>query len=137
MNKRLRSHRWSPLVLITLLTLGIGWPSRVEAQNFNGIFFPRSSEQFFQEGIERMEREARALQNADRMPNAPSLDIDESILIQQEMLELEEDWLMNLSRWTPFGQSLNSGLPDIENSQLELWNGTAHLQTRVMSGLSD
>lgn len=69
------------------------------AQDLNGIFYPRSSEEFFQEGVERLEEEISRLQRrddeGDRPIPDPVLDIDESIQNQQDTLEEGDRWLMN------------------------------------------
>lgn len=58
------------------------------AQTINGIFGTRSSEQFFQAGIERMEEEIRTLQHQTE-DDGEVLSIDESVADQRQ--ELEED----------------------------------------------
>lgn len=71
------------------MLLGIGLSligGNAYAQNINGIFGTRSSEQFFQAGIERMEEEIRTLQHPID-DDGEVLMIDESVEDQRHELE--------------------------------------------------
>ena len=77
------------LALSTFL-IGIGmiaFPTYAYAQNINGIFGIRSSEQFFQDGIERFERHIEVLQ--DGFEDETALTLDESIEEQRQRIEEE------------------------------------------------
>ena len=77
----------STVLIVMGMSAGIGVvASGANAQNVNGIFGIRSSEHFFQAGIDRMEQEIESLQ--DRMENdAEVLTIDGSVEDQRQDLE--------------------------------------------------
>ncbi|MEL6322440.1 MAG: hypothetical protein AAFQ57_17625 [Cyanobacteria bacterium J06626_14] len=82
-------------VFTTLFVFGAAsLHDRAQAQNLNGIFSPRSSEQFFERGIERLEAEIELLQ---RPPVEPEelLDVDKSAEQQEQELMLNEEWLID------------------------------------------
>ncbi|MEB3212142.1 MAG: hypothetical protein VKL39_12340 [Leptolyngbyaceae bacterium] len=81
---------------IAPILLGTGFRTQAQAQDLNGIFFPRSSEEFFQAGVQRLEEEIRDLQNVDTEggDRPDLLQIDESVSEQQDALE-QEDWRLN------------------------------------------
>lgn len=84
--------------IATVLIGGSGLFSPVQAQNINGIFFPRSSEEFFQEGVQRIENDALSLQEAttERSDRPFSIGVDNSIPAQREILEQDEEmWLLD------------------------------------------
>ena len=76
-----------------LITLGLGtvmmpYARSANAQNLNGIFGTRSSEQFFQAGIDRMEQDIESLQ-ARNEEDIEVLSVDESVDVQRQELENE------------------------------------------------
>ncbi|MEM9451230.1 MAG: hypothetical protein AAGA75_22210 [Cyanobacteria bacterium P01_E01_bin.6] len=86
------------LSIATILIGGTGLFNPVQAQNVNGIFFPRSSEEFFQEGVQRIENDALSLQEAttERSDRPFSISVDNSIPAQREILEQDEErWLLD------------------------------------------
>jgi thioesterase domain-containing protein len=87
--------------LITTLSIILTWaflPPQILAQNFhqarnssaNGLL-PSSSERFFQEGREIMERELKRLQQVESQPEENLLTIQEQQLEQQLEEFLEEN----------------------------------------------
>ena len=66
----------------------------IQPQDLNGIFYPRSSEEFCQEGRERLEDEI-LLHRTEVVDHEPTLVIDETVPTQQYELE-EELWLIEL-----------------------------------------
>ncbi|MEM9217271.1 MAG: hypothetical protein AAGD25_23395 [Cyanobacteria bacterium P01_F01_bin.150] len=92
MNLSVRFSQVLPILLTTGI-LAISTPA--QAQTINGIFGTRSSEQFFLEGIERLEQEIDELQN-DSDPETDILTIDPSIEEQRQSIEQQgmsqEDW---------------------------------------------
>ena len=66
---------------------------RVQAQNLNGIFSPRSSEQFFERGIERLEAEIEVLQRPP-IDREELLDVDKSAEQRYPELMPNEEWLI-------------------------------------------
>ena len=98
-------------VLSTLLfatgLLAISTPA--QAQNINGIFGTRSSEQFFLDGIERLEQEIDRLQD-DSDPETDILIIDLSIEEQRQRMEQQT---ISQGDWFPAGPATSlSCIPD-------------------------
>ena len=87
----------SNALLISVCMMGVGMTSKANAQDVNGIFFPRSSEEFFRAGVERLEHEVINLQRtyADSGDRESILDIDESVSTQQDELEQRYHWLID------------------------------------------
>ena len=84
MNLSVRYSQVLPTLLLTIGLLVSATPA--QAQNINGIFGTRSSEQFFLEGIERLEREIDDLQDGSNLETDP-LRIDPSIEEHRQRIE--------------------------------------------------
>ncbi|NEQ98425.1 MAG: hypothetical protein F6K30_17180 [Cyanothece sp. SIO2G6] len=98
--------RVSPsLAIIGLASIVLGLtgsvvPQVAQAQVFSGIdsglFHPRSSEQFFLEGLEQFETEVECLSDLERcgLTAEDILAVDEAIKNPQEGLAPQEQWLL-------------------------------------------
>lgn len=83
------SARFAPVLTTLLLATSIvARTTPAQAQNINGIFGIRSSEQFFLEGIERLEQEIDDLQDSSDA-ETDILRIDASVEEQLQILEEE------------------------------------------------
>ena len=80
------SVRFSQVLSTLLLATSIFSATPAQAQDINGIFGTRSSEQFFLEGLERLEREIDELQEGSDT-EAEILIIDPSIEEQRQRIE--------------------------------------------------
>lgn len=84
------------VLLIAVYIVGGGIIDKAHAQDVNGIFFPRSSEEFFRAGVERLDDKIINLErtHADAGDRESILDIDASVSTQQDELERRYPWLI-------------------------------------------
>lgn len=97
---------------ISLWLTSLILPAKVQAQSFSGItsglFHPRSSEQFFLDGLERFEDEVDCLTDEERcgLTAQKLLTTSESLDQQQpEDLLPEEEWLRELPQFQELPQA--------------------------------
>ncbi|MGK7890884.1 MAG: hypothetical protein AB4042_16255 [Leptolyngbyaceae cyanobacterium] len=96
-----RASSFLPIVgvgSLLLSSIGMILPQSVQAQSFSsmnaGLFHPRSSEQFFQDGLEQFETEVACLVDTERcgFTSKDLLVVDETVPAIEDELMLPEEW---------------------------------------------